>query len=185
MNEAIKAGEVFKLAELVPYVEGKIVNMDVAHNDRMKFVVMAFDEGTGLSEYAIALLLTSVRRIHKAYNRTREFNFSLSGLTGFDFHGKTVGVIGTGNDGVLRDFAHEVETVQSSLRGFSAGYDDSDLWTDHSYVLYLQEYESPEYSPGGDYSTDCTWVSHVDLHPMRFYAKYSKRTGRSIDHRWM
>lgn len=52
MNEAIKAGEVFKLAELVPYVEGKIVNMDVVHNDKMKFVVMAFDEGTGLSEHA-------------------------------------------------------------------------------------------------------------------------------------
>ena len=52
MNEAIKAGEVFKLAELVPYQDGKIVNMDVVHNDKMKFVVMAFDEGTGLSEHA-------------------------------------------------------------------------------------------------------------------------------------
>ena len=52
MNEAIKAGEIFKLADLVPYVDGKIVNMDVAHNDKMKFVVMAFDEGTGLSEHA-------------------------------------------------------------------------------------------------------------------------------------
>ena len=52
MNEVVKAGEVFKLAELVPYVEGKIVNMDVVHNDKMKFVVMAFDEGTGLSEHA-------------------------------------------------------------------------------------------------------------------------------------
>ena len=52
MNEAIKAGEVFRLAELVPYVDGKIVNMDVVHNDKMKFVVMAFDEGTGLSEHA-------------------------------------------------------------------------------------------------------------------------------------
>ena len=52
MNEAVKAGEVFKLAELVPYVDGKIVNMDVVHNDKMKFVVMAFDEGTGLSEHA-------------------------------------------------------------------------------------------------------------------------------------
>lgn len=52
MNEAVKAGEVFKLAELVPYREGKIVNMDVVHNDKMKFVVMAFDEGTGLSEHA-------------------------------------------------------------------------------------------------------------------------------------
>lgn len=52
MNEAIKAGEVFKLAELVPYQDGKIVNMDVVHNDKMKFVVIAFDEGTGLSEHA-------------------------------------------------------------------------------------------------------------------------------------
>ena len=52
MNEKIKAGEVFKLKDLVPYGEGKIVNMDVVHNDKMKFVVMAFDEGTGLSEHA-------------------------------------------------------------------------------------------------------------------------------------
>lgn len=52
MNEAIKAGEVFKLAELLPYQEGKIVNMDVVHNDKMKFVLMSFDAGTGLSEHA-------------------------------------------------------------------------------------------------------------------------------------
>ncbi len=52
VNDVIKAGEVFKLAELVPYAEGRIVNMDVVHNDKMKFVVMAFDKGTGLSEHA-------------------------------------------------------------------------------------------------------------------------------------
>ena len=52
MNETVKAGEVFKLSGLVPYADGKIVNMDVVHNDKMKFVVMAFDEGTGLSEHA-------------------------------------------------------------------------------------------------------------------------------------
>ena len=52
-----------------------------------------------VAEHAMALLLTSVRRIHKAYNRTREFNFSLNGLTGFDLHGKTVGVVGTGRIG--------------------------------------------------------------------------------------
>ncbi len=52
-----------------------------------------------VAEHAIALLLTSIRRIHKAYIRTRDFNFSLSGLTGFDLHGKTVGVIGTGRIG--------------------------------------------------------------------------------------
>lgn len=52
-----------------------------------------------VAEHAMALLLTSVRRIHKAYNRTKDFNFSLAGLTGFDLHGKTVGVVGTGKIG--------------------------------------------------------------------------------------
>ncbi|MBQ9009893.1 MAG: 2-hydroxyacid dehydrogenase [Clostridia bacterium] len=52
-----------------------------------------------VAEHAMALLLTSVRRIHKAYNRTRDFNFALNGLVGFDLHGKTVGVIGTGKIG--------------------------------------------------------------------------------------
>lgn len=52
-----------------------------------------------VAEHAIALLLTSIRRIHKAYNRTKDFNFSLSGLAGFDLYGKTVGVIGTGKIG--------------------------------------------------------------------------------------
>ncbi len=52
-----------------------------------------------VAEHATALLLTSIRRIHKAYIRTRDFNFSLNGLTGFDLHGKTVGVVGTGKIG--------------------------------------------------------------------------------------
>lgn len=52
-----------------------------------------------VAEHAIAMLLTSVRRIHKAYIRTRDFNFSLNGLIGFDLYGKSVGVIGTGKIG--------------------------------------------------------------------------------------
>lgn len=52
-----------------------------------------------VAEHTMALLLTSIRRIHKAYIRTKDFNFSLSNLTGFDLHGKTVGVIGTGRIG--------------------------------------------------------------------------------------
>lgn len=52
-----------------------------------------------VAEHAMAMLLTSIRRIHKAYIRTKDFNFSLSGMTGFDLYGKTVGVIGTGRIG--------------------------------------------------------------------------------------
>ncbi len=52
-----------------------------------------------VAEHTMALLLCSIRRIHKAYIRTKDFNFSLKGLTGFDLHGKTVGVIGTGKIG--------------------------------------------------------------------------------------
>ena len=52
-----------------------------------------------VAEHAMALLLTINRRTHKAYIRTRDFNFSLQGLAGFDLHGKTVGIIGTGKIG--------------------------------------------------------------------------------------
>ena len=52
-----------------------------------------------VAEHAMALYMTNNRRIHKAYNRTREYNFTLNGLTGHDMHGKTVGVIGTGRIG--------------------------------------------------------------------------------------
>lgn len=54
-----------------------------------------------VAEHAMALLLTVNRKIHKAHNRTREFNFSLAGLTGFDLHEKTVGIIGTGKIGLI------------------------------------------------------------------------------------
>jgi len=54
-----------------------------------------------VAEHAMALLLTSIRRIHKAYIRTKDFNFSLNELTGFDLHGKTVGVVGTGKIGKI------------------------------------------------------------------------------------
>ena len=52
-----------------------------------------------VAEHSVALLLTLNRKIHRAHNRVREFNFSLAGLVGFDLHGKTVGIIGTGKIG--------------------------------------------------------------------------------------
>ena len=52
-----------------------------------------------VAEHTVGLMLALNRRIHKAYNRVREGNFELTGLIGFDMHGKTVGVVGTGQIG--------------------------------------------------------------------------------------
>lgn len=54
-----------------------------------------------IAEHAVGLMLTLNRRYHKAYNRVREGNFSINGLLGFDMHGKTIGIIGTGQIGVI------------------------------------------------------------------------------------
>ncbi len=74
------------------------VNLDAAHGVIPVANVPNYSPYS-VAEHAIAMLLTSVRRIHKAYNRTREFNFDLDDLVGFELHGKTVGVIGTGKIG--------------------------------------------------------------------------------------
>jgi len=75
-------------------------NVDVKHAYKKVHVthVPAYSP-YAVAEHTAAMLLTSVRRIHKAYDRTRNFNFSINGLTGFDLHGKTVGVVGTGRIG--------------------------------------------------------------------------------------
>lgn len=52
-----------------------------------------------VAEFAMGMLLSVNRKLHKAYNRTREYNFNINGLTGIDLYGKTVGVIGTGKIG--------------------------------------------------------------------------------------
>ena len=54
-----------------------------------------------VAEHTIALMLALNRKMHRAYNRVREGNFALDGLVGFDMHGKTVGVIGTGQIGTV------------------------------------------------------------------------------------
>ncbi len=74
------------------------VDMKYAHGKIHVVRVPAYSP-YAVAEHAIAMLLTSIRRIHKAYIRTKDFNFSLSGMTGFDLYGKTVGVIGTGRIG--------------------------------------------------------------------------------------
>lgn len=76
-------------------------NVDLAAAGRlgMKVVRVVDYSPNSVAEHAVALLLAINRKIHRAYNRTRDSNFSLDGLMGFDLHGKTVAVVGTGKIG--------------------------------------------------------------------------------------
>ena len=75
------------------------VNLDAAKTNGITVVRVPAYSPYAVAEHAVALILTLNRKTHKAYNRVREGNFSLDRLTGFDLHGKTVGVIGTGQIG--------------------------------------------------------------------------------------
>ena len=74
------------------------VNMKAAEG-RIHVLRVPSYSPSAIAEHTMALLLTSIRRIHKAYIRSKDFNFSLVGLTGMELKGKTVGIIGTGKIG--------------------------------------------------------------------------------------
>lgn len=104
VNDTVNAAVIDKLCALgVKTVALRCAgynNVDLKHAEgRINVVRVPAYSPYAVAEHTMALLLTSVRRIHKAYIRTRDFNFSLAGMTGFDLHGKTVGVIGTGRIG--------------------------------------------------------------------------------------
>lgn len=75
------------------------VDLDAANELNLPVVRVPSYSPRAVAEHALALLLTLNRKTHKGYNRVRDGNFSLQGLTGFDLYGKTVGVIGTGQIG--------------------------------------------------------------------------------------
>ena len=75
-------------------------NVDLeAAKGKIKIVRVPEYSPYAVAEHAMALLLSLNRKIHRAYIRTRDRNFSLEGLIGFDLHGKTIGIIGTGKIG--------------------------------------------------------------------------------------
>jgi D-lactate dehydrogenase len=78
-----------------------------------------------VAEYALALMLTLNRKTHRAYYRTRDNNFSLTGLVGFDMHGKTAGIIGTGKIGRI---------TAELLRGLGMRVLAHDLYPNHQWA---------------------------------------------------
>ena len=89
-------------------------NVDIkAAKDKITVVRVPAYSPNAIAEHTIALMMTLNRKIHRAYFRTRDANFALNGLMGFDMHQKTAGVIGTGKIGkalikILRGFDMEV-----------------------------------------------------------------------------
>jgi D-lactate dehydrogenase len=75
------------------------VDLVAAAKHRLPVVRVPEYSPHAIAEHAVALVLALNRKIHRAYARVRELNFSLDGLVGFDLHGKTVGVVGTGRIG--------------------------------------------------------------------------------------
>lgn len=75
------------------------VDLDAARKHGIRVCRVPAYSPEAVAEHAVAMLLTLNRKTHKAYNRVREQNFALNGLLGFNLHGRTVGVIGTGKIG--------------------------------------------------------------------------------------
>lgn len=76
------------------------VDLDAAKELGLQVVRVPAYSPEAVAEHAIGLMMTLNRRIHRAYQRTRDANFSLEGLIGFNMHGRTAGVVGTGKIGI-------------------------------------------------------------------------------------
>ncbi|MFC6439835.1 2-hydroxyacid dehydrogenase [Bowmanella sp. JS7-9] len=90
-------------------------NVDIKHAKQLGISVSRVPDYSpqAVAEHAVALMLTLNRRLHKAYNRVKENNFTLDGLLGFNMHHKTVGIIGAGRIGqatmqILRGFGCQI-----------------------------------------------------------------------------
>jgi D-lactate dehydrogenase len=128
------------------------VDLNVAKQRNVTIVRVPAYSPYAVAEHAVALILALNRKIHKAYNRVREGNFSLDGLTGFDLHGSTVGIIGTGKigavfAGIMKGFGCKIFAydpfVNKDIEGFSQ-YVDLDTLLKESDIISLHLPLSPK-----------------------------------------
>ncbi len=77
------------------------IDIDAATEYKINVVRVPRYSPYAVAEHTVGLMLALNRKIHRAYNRVKESNFSLNGLLGFDIHNKTIGIIGTGNIGAI------------------------------------------------------------------------------------
>lgn len=101
-------------------------NVDLAASEgRLKVVRVPAYSPYAVAEHAVALMLSLNRKIHRAYWRTRDGNFSLHGLMGFDMYGKTAGIIGTGK--IAKKLIH-------ILKGFGMNILAYDVYPDERFA---------------------------------------------------
>ena len=118
VNDTINADMILKLNEfgvqLIALRSSGFNNVDLrAALNKIRVVRVPAYSPNAVAEHTVALMLTLNRKIHRAYFRTRDTNFALNGLLGFDMNGKTAGIIGTGRIGkvlvrILTGFGMEV-----------------------------------------------------------------------------
>lgn len=118
VNDTVDAEMIMKLKEygvkLIALRSAGFNNVDLkAALNNISVVRVPAYSPHAIAEHTVALMLTLNRKVHRAYFRTRDTNFALNGLLGFDMYGKTSGVIGTGRIGkvlvgILRGFGMEV-----------------------------------------------------------------------------
>lgn len=94
------------------------VDLPAASQLGIRVARVAFYSPYAVAEHAVGLVLTLNRKLYRAYNRVRDDNFALDGLLGFDLHGRTVGVIGTGKIGMI--FAQIMRGFGCQLLGYDA-----------------------------------------------------------------
>jgi D-lactate dehydrogenase len=105
VNDALTAVVIERLAGLgVKLIAARSagfnhIDLEACRKHQLAVVRVPAYSPFAVAEHAVAMILTLNRKTHRAYNRVREGNFALDGMLGFDLHGKTIGVIGTGKIG--------------------------------------------------------------------------------------
>ena len=135
-----------------------------------------------VAEHAMALILLLNRKIHKSYLRTRDYNFSINGLTGFDLHGKTAGIIGTGKIG---------QVFGDICKGFGMDILAYDPYPSEEFAAKGAKYVSPEelFEKSDIISLHCPLthdtkyiVNENSLKLMKYFRSISFKAGsRAID----
>lgn len=130
VNDVISAEIIDKLysygVELIALRSAGYNNVDFkAAMNKIHVVRVPAYSPHAIAEHAVALMLSLNRKIHRAYYRTRDANFALQGLLGFDFNGKIAGVIGTGKIG---------KVLIKILKGFDMEVLAYDLYPDQNYA---------------------------------------------------